>query len=335
MALKFFKVSALPAELVANAVYFLKSDVTGMMELYMSDVTGASVRKLTGAAEVSSAITTALQSYDSTGASKLAEVFELEVDGDATGTVDIDGSDNVKLTLTLKNVGTSGEQAGIVTTDVNGRVVSSRAIAATDLPASITSDTSGNAATADKVNAAVTINGTAFDGSVAKSFTLVESSSIGVADGVAPLDSNKLIPAEFLPSYVDDVLEAANLAALPETGESGKIYVTVDNGNVYRWTGTQYIRVNDTVSTAEEALKLAEGFELEATGDATGTVNIDGSGDVELELTLKDVGTSGEQSGIVTTDSKGRVVSSRAIALSDLPAGITSTGIDFADDPEW
>ena len=46
------------------------------------------------------------------------------------------------------------------------------------------------------------------------------------------------VPASQLPSYVDDVLEFADLASLPVTGEIGKIYVTLDDNKLYRWSGT-------------------------------------------------------------------------------------------------
>jgi hypothetical protein len=67
--------------------------------------------------------------------------------------------------------------------------------------------------------------------------------------------SNSLIQQKYLPSYVDDVLEYANLTALSAvTGETGKIYVTTDNNKVYRWTGKAYIEINSSVSTAENAV---------------------------------------------------------------------------------
>jgi hypothetical protein len=46
----------------------------------------------------------------------------------------------------------------------------------------------------------------------------------GVANGVATLGADGLIPSTQLPSYVDDVLEFDNLASFPTTGETGKIY---------------------------------------------------------------------------------------------------------------
>ncbi|CAB4159257.1 hypothetical protein UFOVP736_16 [uncultured Caudovirales phage] len=51
------------------------------------------------------------------------------------------------------------------------------------------------------------------------------------------------VPASQLPSYVDDVIEVANAAALPVTGESGKLYVTIDNGKIFRWSGSNYVEI--------------------------------------------------------------------------------------------
>jgi len=64
------------------------------------------------------------------------------------------------------------------------------------------------------------------------------------------------IPSSQIPGSYDDVLEFADLASLPETGETGKIYVTLDTNLAYRWSGTTYIAIGndlalgETVSTA-------------------------------------------------------------------------------------
>ena len=60
----------------------------------------------------------------------------------------------------------------------------------------------------------------------------------GKNGGLAPLDTNGLIPSEHLPSYVDDVKEFSSLSAFPEKGESGKIYITADTNLIYRWVVT-------------------------------------------------------------------------------------------------
>jgi hypothetical protein len=63
------------------------------------------------------------------------------------------------------------------------------------------------------------------------------------AGGVATLDAIGKVPAGQLPSFVDDLEEYANLAAFPATGESDKIYVAIDTGKIYRWSGSQYVEI--------------------------------------------------------------------------------------------
>jgi hypothetical protein len=66
----------------------------------------------------------------------------------------------------------------------------------------------------------------------------------GAANGVPPLDGGQKVPAAYLPSYVDDVIEVANYAALPVTGETGKIYITLDTNYQYRWSGSAYVQLS-------------------------------------------------------------------------------------------
>ena len=73
--------------------------------------------------------------------------------------------------------------------------------------------------------------------------TKVESVLLGAANGVATLDGNGLVPSNQLPSYVDDVIEVANYAALPVTGETSKIYITLDTNETFRWSGTIYVEI--------------------------------------------------------------------------------------------
>jgi hypothetical protein len=80
-------------------------------------------------------------------------------------------------------------------------------------------------------------------------FTPENAANKGIANGYASLDGGGLVPSTQLPSYVDDVLEFANLAALPATGETGKIYVALDTNKIYRWSGSAYIEVSPTVGT--------------------------------------------------------------------------------------
>jgi predicted heme/steroid binding protein len=72
---------------------------------------------------------------------------------------------------------------------------------------------------------------------------VISSVPFGGANGVATLGGDGKVPSSQLPSYVDDVVEVANYAALPVTGETGKIYITLDNNKVYRWTGSTYVEI--------------------------------------------------------------------------------------------
>lgn len=65
----------------------------------------------------------------------------------------------------------------------------------------------------------------------------------GAVNGYAPLGADAKIPSAYLPSYVDDVLEYANLAAFPITGETGKIYIALDTNRSYRWSGSTYTQI--------------------------------------------------------------------------------------------
>lgn len=88
----------------------------------------------------------------------------------------------------------------------------------------------------------------------------------GKANGLAPLDESGLIPANHLPSYVDDVIEVyatydvsptgglTNIKLYtdaghqtPVTGESGKIYINVADDEPpyqFRWSGTKFVDNN-------------------------------------------------------------------------------------------
>lgn len=88
----------------------------------------------------------------------------------------------------------------------------------------------------------------------------------GKANGFAPLDGKGLVPANHLPSYVDDVLEVyatydvsptgglTNVQLYtdaghqtPVVGEAGKIYINITNGEPpyqFRWSGTKFVDSN-------------------------------------------------------------------------------------------
>ena len=79
----------------------------------------------------------------------------------------------------------------------------------------------------------------------------VKRSEMGKANGVATLDANGQVPAAQLPSFVDDVLEYASKASFPATGESGKIYVALDDNLTWRWSGTAYVEISKSLALGE------------------------------------------------------------------------------------
>ena len=61
------------------------------------------------------------------------------------------------------------------------------------------------------------------------------------------------IPANQLPSFVDDVMEFASLAAFPAEGEPGKIYVDTATNLTYRWGGSSYVEISPSLALGETA----------------------------------------------------------------------------------
>jgi hypothetical protein len=70
-----------------------------------------------------------------------------------------------------------------------------------------------------------------------------------------------------LPSYVDDVIEVSTFSALPDTGESGKIYITQDTNLTYRWSGTAYVEISQSLALGETSSTAYAGDKGKATTD--------------------------------------------------------------------
>ena len=93
-------------------------------------------------------------------------------------------------------------------------------------------------------------------------------STKGQPGGLAELDSTGKVPAAQLPSYVDDVLEFSTKAQFPQTGETGKIYVAKDTNLTYRWTGTQYLEISQSLALGETPSTAYPGDKGKANRDA-------------------------------------------------------------------
>lgn len=134
---------------------------------------------------------------------------------------------------------------------------------------------------------------------------------IGANSGLATLDSSGKVPSSQLPSYVDDVLEYSDSTNFPATGESSKIYVDTTSNKTYRWGGSEYVEIS-------ESLALGETESTAYRGDR-GKVAYD-------HATAKG---SAYTSGLykITTNAEGHVTAAETVTKAD----ITGLGIPAQD----
>lgn len=95
----------------------------------------------------------------------------------------------------------------------------------------------------------------------------VKRSEMGANNGVATLDSSGKVVTSQLPSFVDDVLEFESKTAFPATGESGKIYVSLDTNLTYRWGGTEYVEISKSLALGETSSTAYAGNKGKAATD--------------------------------------------------------------------
>lgn len=191
-------------------------------------------------------ITTAKLADDSVTSAKI-------VNGTITGsdiaTETITSSNILDGTIVNADINTS---AGIATSKLASQAATSvlgRSANSTGTPAAI-------AATADgqvlKRSSSSLVFAQIVDADIANgtiSVGKIATSSLNTANGLAKLDASGFVPSSILPSYVDDVIEASSFATLPVTGETGKIYVTLDTNESWRWGGSAYIKIADDTAS--------------------------------------------------------------------------------------
>lgn len=217
-----------------------------------------------------------------------------------------------------------------ITSAVDAAIAALTAEQIPDLPGTkiitdLTVNTSGNAATADALKIGATINGVLFKGNAPITIPTVDTetprvavSEVGVS--VAPLVDG-MVPKQYIPASFDNIDSYATREEFPEEGRSDVIYIAQDTNFMYRWADsvTGYVQISSGGGVVDQANRLTVPREIAVEGDATGSVEFDGSENVSIPLTLASVGTAGEQSMIVSTDAKGRVISSRAALAGDIP----------------
>ena len=105
----------------------------------------------------------------------------------------------------------------------------------------------------------------------------LNSSEKGAINGVAQLDANGLVPSTQLPSYVDDIIEGYLLSGsfYEDVGHtilinaiSGKIYVDISTSKIYRWNGSMYVVISDSVVIGETVGTAYDGLKGKTTTDS-------------------------------------------------------------------
>lgn len=179
----------------------------------------------------------------------------------------------------------SGSGATTVTTDTSGNII-------------VSSTNTTYSSLKNPYALTVSLNGTsqgAYDGSAAKSIN-VTASSVGAyttaeVDGKLSGKANSshthaaaditsvnasaitgVIDAKNLPSFVDDVIEgyyssskfyktrsSDGTYATEITGESGKIYVNLNDNKTYRWSGSAFVVISETIALGETSTTAYQG----------------------------------------------------------------------------
>lgn len=139
-------------------------------------------------------------------------------------------------------------------------------------------------------------NADTVDGKHASDFILL--STKGSASGIAELDSNGKVPSSQLPSYVDDVIEGT-LSTFPTTGETGKIYVDTTTNKTYRWGGTSYVIISDTISLGETSSTAYRGDRGKVAYDHSQTTHAPSNAQKNSDITKAEI--EAKLTGNITT----------------------------------
>ena len=146
----------------------------------------------------------------------------------------------------------------------------------------------------------------------------------GAASGLATLDESGKILSTQLPSYVDDVLEGyLSSSKFYKTkasdgnysnemaGETGKIYVDLNTNKTYRWSGSAFVVISETLALGETASTAYRGDRGKAAYDHAAAKG------------------AAFNSGLykITTNAQGHVTAATAVAKAD----ITGLGIPAQD----
>lgn len=207
----------------------------------------------------------------------------------------------------FSNTNTDAVDAVKVRTDAGSVVDAAISAAISSIPPSPATSVPAAGVTAGTFVSGVNIPASQVTGLVPAVQTVINTASIPAAQLTG------VVAAANLPSYVDDVLEVANFAALPATGEAGKIYVTADTSFIYRWTGSTYVQITSGGGAAT----------VPASGVLAGTL---GSG-VQVNSTANfgaGAAATNTAPGVVQLATNPEAIAGTSTTLAVTPAGVAA-----------
>lgn len=122
----------------------------------------------------------------------------------------------------------------------------------------------------------------------------IDSSIKGVANGIAELDSNGKVLTAQLPSYVDDVLEYSGISDFPTVGETGKIYVDTTTNKTYRWSGSTYIEISESIALGETSSTAYRGDRGKIAYDHSQTVHAPSNAEANVQSDWNETDTTSD-----------------------------------------
>lgn len=119
----------------------------------------------------------------------------------------------------------------------------------------------------------------------------IPASEKGAANGVGELGADGKLLSSQMPAGIDEILEYADLASFPATGEASVIYVALDTNLCYRWSGSAYTEISPSLalgSTSDTAHRGDHGATAYAHSQATGNPHGTTAEDLDTSTYFRD-----------------------------------------------
>ena len=123
----------------------------------------------------------------------------------------------------------------------------------------------------------------------------------GSANGLAELDANGKVPSSQLPSFVDDIIEGylsggkfykESAHTTEITGETGKIYIDLATNKTYRWSGSAFVVVSETLALGETSSTAYRGDRGKIAYDHSQSIHAPSNAQANVIETVKVNGTA-------------------------------------------